>query len=262
MSDIHALTGAYAVDALDDQERALFEKHLEGCATCRVEVAELQETAALLAEVISLPADPELRDRVLTGIEEIRPLPPLTPPALPPVPAATTVRPAPLTPPVSLDQARSARRRRAPLLLAAAAAVIAIVGVGAAVTQPWSDDPTSQVPSAADQVRQATDAETWEQAFPDGSAATITRSKSLNKAIVETSDMAPAPDGHVYQMWLNHEDVGMVSAGVMPAEADATLVLDGDPATAVGAGISVEPAGGSTTPSDDIVALFEFDSAR
>ena len=45
MSDLHKLTGAYAVDALDDLERARFEQHLDECDDCRFEVAELRETA-------------------------------------------------------------------------------------------------------------------------------------------------------------------------------------------------------------------------
>ena len=50
MTDIHALSGAYAVDALDDDERAQFEAHLAGCPSCRSEVDSLREAAALLAE--------------------------------------------------------------------------------------------------------------------------------------------------------------------------------------------------------------------
>ena len=38
--DIHSLVGAYAVDALDDAERARFEQHLAACAECRAEVDE------------------------------------------------------------------------------------------------------------------------------------------------------------------------------------------------------------------------------
>ena len=33
--DLHSLSGAYALDALDDDERADFEEHLARCATCR-----------------------------------------------------------------------------------------------------------------------------------------------------------------------------------------------------------------------------------
>ena len=34
-NDLHLLSGAYAVDALDDLERARFEAHLRTCADCR-----------------------------------------------------------------------------------------------------------------------------------------------------------------------------------------------------------------------------------
>ena len=43
MSDPHLLTGAYALDALDDVERAGVERHLRGCAECAAEVAEFHE---------------------------------------------------------------------------------------------------------------------------------------------------------------------------------------------------------------------------
>src|SRR5918997_984458 len=58
MSDIHALSGAYAVDALDDVERAGFERHLTGCAACRAEVPSLREAAAALTVTEDLPAAP------------------------------------------------------------------------------------------------------------------------------------------------------------------------------------------------------------
>ena len=38
---LHALSGAYVVDALDDDERELFEKHLPGCRDCQAEVATM-----------------------------------------------------------------------------------------------------------------------------------------------------------------------------------------------------------------------------
>ena len=42
-ADIHALSGAYAVDALDETERAEFERHLTGCPSCRDEVDDLRD---------------------------------------------------------------------------------------------------------------------------------------------------------------------------------------------------------------------------
>ena len=53
MSDIHALSGAYAIDALDDIERAQFERHLAECAECRAEVESLREAGGMLAEAVS-----------------------------------------------------------------------------------------------------------------------------------------------------------------------------------------------------------------
>ena len=75
MSDIHKLTGAYALDAVDDIERARFEQHLATCEDCRAEVAELRETAALLADDVAVTAPASLR--------ELRPLRHLAGPASP-----------------------------------------------------------------------------------------------------------------------------------------------------------------------------------
>ena len=75
--DIHALSGAYAVDALDDGERTQFERHLAECPDCRSEVDSLREAAALLAETTATTPSAELRDRVLADIVNVRPLPPV-----------------------------------------------------------------------------------------------------------------------------------------------------------------------------------------
>jgi len=48
-SDVHALAGAYALDALTELERAAFGRHVADCESCTVEVAELSETATRLA---------------------------------------------------------------------------------------------------------------------------------------------------------------------------------------------------------------------
>ena len=71
--------------------------------------------------------------------------------------------------------------------------------------------------------------------------------------------MPAAPAGKVYQLWLDVPGEGMVSAGLMPPKADQTVLLDGDAAAATGAGITVEPAGGSPAPTGDPIALFDFD---
>jgi anti-sigma-K factor RskA len=46
---IHELSAAYALDALDGDERREFEEHLTHCAECREDVASFQEAASALA---------------------------------------------------------------------------------------------------------------------------------------------------------------------------------------------------------------------
>ena len=64
--DVHDLTAAYALDALDDVEREQYEAHLAQCARCRDELAQLSEAAAALAWAVESPAPPPaLRGRIL-----------------------------------------------------------------------------------------------------------------------------------------------------------------------------------------------------
>lgn len=238
MTEIHALSGAYAVDALDDLERVAFERHLRECAECRAEVAGLREAASLIAETTTLPPPPDLRDRVLAGVASVRPLPPEVPASQPVAPAR--------------------RSRRLPLLLGAAAAVL-VVGAGAvAVQQPWSDDGSQVQLSATDRVLTAADAKSTSLEFPGGASATVTHSDSLHEAVIVTRDMPPPPEGKVYQLWLDQPGQGMVSAGLMPIAEDQSVVLEGDAASATAAGITVEPAGGSQEPTSDPIAVFDF----
>lgn len=233
MTEIHALSGAYAVDALDDLERVAFERHLAECADCRAEVAGLREAASLLAETTATEPPAALRDRVLAGIATVRPLPPETP-----VPRR--------------------RHRRVRLLVAAAAAAV-LVGAGAvAWQQPWADETSQQQPPTAQTVLDASDALSTSLDFPGGASATVTHSDSVGRAVIVTSKMPPPPQGKVYQLWLDQPGEGMVSAGVMPVKEDQTVLLSGDAATATGAGITVEPAGGSAAPTSDPIALFDF----
>jgi anti-sigma-K factor RskA len=63
---VHDLTPAYALDALDERERAEYEAHLATCEECRVELASLQESASSLAYSVPAPAPPpQLRERIL-----------------------------------------------------------------------------------------------------------------------------------------------------------------------------------------------------
>lgn len=240
--DVHKLTGAYAMDALDELERARFEQHLAQCDDCRAEVAELRETAALLSETVAVAPPASLRDSVLAGISQVRPL-------APEVPTSPTH-----------DAGRPAARGRGWVPFLVAAAVALIVGVGALVTQPWAPSDDVKRLTAAEQVLQAPDAEEVVVDLGEAGRATVTRSKSQDRAVITTEDMVSAPTGKDYELWFIEGDE-FVSAGLMPDAPDQTVVLDGSAAAAAAVGITVEPEGGSEQPTSDPIAVFDLTEA-
>lgn len=234
MSDVHALSGAYALDAVTDIERQQFERHLAGCETCREEVASLREAAAELSDLTAEDPPPALRGSVLDAIKDVRQLPPPVAPQIQRV-------------------SRSPRR----LLLAAAAAVVVVAG-GVGIARPWQDGPGSgQVVSVADRVLRADDAQRVTQEFDGGAKATLVRSPSIGRAVLVTSDMPAAPKGHSYVVWLQQGDA-MINAGAMAHSPDQTVLLEGDAASASAAGVTVETDPEASAPTTEPIALFAF----
>jgi anti-sigma-K factor RskA len=121
--------------------------------------------------------------------------------------------------------------------------------------QPWDDDSSGPL-TATEQVLQADDRERVVQEFEDGSKATVVVSDDLRKAVIVTEGMAAPPPGKVYQLWYQQPGKGMVSAGLMPSDTDATYLLQGDASKAKAVGITVEPEGGSGEPTTEPIALF------
>lgn len=259
-ADIHGLVGAYAVDAIDEQERDAFELHLAECPECQAEVANLREAAAQLSLMSETAPPSSMRDAVLAGIRTVRPLPPLEeqpggPLASGPVGGLSPAAEAPTAAETNVVQLRTRRRMTAWLASAAAAAVFLVGGIA---WSPW-DNGSSGTVSPTEQVLAAKDAQRYEKVI-GGAKATIVRSVSLGKAVIIADHMPAAPEGKDFQLWFDQPNRGMVSAGVMPhGSADTvTVLLSGDAATATGAGITVEPAGGSTAPTTEPLALFSF----
>ena len=258
-ADIHGLVGAYAVDAVDEQERTAFELHLAECPECQAEVASLRAAAEQLSLMSETAPPSSMRDSVLASIRTVRPLPPLEAQsrgtvASGPVGAPSPTADAPRPTETNVLHFRPRRRVTTWLATAAAAAVLLFGGI---TWSPWDNGSSDQVTAA--QVLQAKDAQRFERTI-GGAKATIVRSASLGTAVIIADNMPSAPDGKDFQVWLNQPNKGMVSAGVMPhgSAPTRTMVLSGDAATATAAGITVEPAGGSTSPTTAPVALFAF----
>jgi hypothetical protein len=128
--ELQELLGAYALDAVDGDERALVEAHLTVCARCRAEVEEHREVAALLAHSGSAAPD-GLWERIAGSLEE-------APPGLRLAPVGDRPPRSPdQTPPVTATGAgdagdavvRPLQRRGPSRLMAAALAAAAVLAV-------------------------------------------------------------------------------------------------------------------------------------
>lgn len=249
-AELHTMTGAYAVHALPPEEQREFEAHLDSCAACAQEVAELKATAARLGLAMAETPPAEMKERVLRRITEVRQEPPLEP-----------GRPGP----GGWGGWRGRARALPRLALAACLALAAALGGVAAWQHQQAVDARQQNEQAQQQNRQvaqvlaATDAKSARsQGLPGGGTGTVVVSRSQNKAAFVTAGIAEPPEGKVYQLWF--DDGGrMRSAGVMPASAGSDAVLlDGAVRQASGMGITVEPDGGSPQPTTAPLALLEF----
>lgn len=243
-TDIHALAGAYALDALSEIERAAFERHLRDCESCAAELVELREAAARLADQSWSVPPPRLREQVLVQAARTRQLPPRR---------LTRVVPG-----------AAAWRWRRWTAVAAAAAVLAAGagGAGYAVQQQRVRD--AEV--AAEQTRQravevqtvlaAPDARLLRGEVAGGGRLTLVVSGQQDAAVVAVAGVAaPGPD-QVYQLWLIGP-ADPVPAGLLPAAAGPLPVgplLVGPVAGAQLLGLTREPAGGSAVPTEPILA--------
>ncbi|MFI5662828.1 anti-sigma factor domain-containing protein [Streptomyces sp. NPDC051684] len=243
-ADLHTLTGAYALHALSDDERADFEQHLAHCEACAQESAELTATAARLGLAATAAPRPELRGRVLRRITTVR---------------QESPRERALS---RAGRTAGAGRRLLPRWALAACFVAASALGGTAAWQYERAEDAQQQARQAEAgndriaaVLAAPDARTGSARLGDGASGTVVVSKSQDRAVFIASGMAHPPQGKVYQLW--YDDGGtMRSAGLMDtARSDQAVLLSGGVDGASGMGITVEPAGGSDRPTTDPVAL-------
>ena len=245
---VHLFAGAYALDALDPDERAEFEAHLASCPDCTEEVRGMLATAARLGSAESIRPSAELKRAVLAQVAR-------TEQERPPGPADIQSRPpdgqgaSPADTRVVVPLRRHAQR-----LLAVAAAVLAVVAVAlsALLVQARSDRNT-----IADRQQQLTamltaaDSHSVVALLPDGGRAVVVVSGSKHEAALLGTRMSALPAGHVYQLWYMGSDNRAVSAGLFTPGANGTVavLLQGDPTTAAKIGLTVEPDGGSSQPT-------------
>ncbi len=234
--DTHALSGAYALDALSPEEAARFELHLEGCDTCRAEVAEFREVAARLGARTAESPPTTLRDRVLTHADRTRQDPPAGKQAETDEGTVVPLR----------------RRRWAAGLLAAAAVVLVAGLVGVQLVDREPETPALAAPAA--QVFSADDAEAVTVPTRNGGKLRVAVSEDRGEMAVDTRSLPDPGEGRVYQLWTGHEGE-MIDAGVLtPTDTGAAMDMP-EPGDTVN--LTVEPAGGSEQPTSDPIVTVE-----
>lgn len=226
-ADLHTLTGAYAVNALSDNEREAFEAHLASCESCAVEVAELSATAARLGLAVETPPPPQLRARVLAAAAETRQLSPH---------------------PVRLRKPR--RMRWAGGLLAAACLVAAVV---VTVQYTGTSDQERQLAQLSSEYSRfadflsTPDAKLVNGTAPNGATGTAVVSVSRDEALFLAKNLPDAPEGHTYQLWrIDGQDVEH-PAGLLDSRS-SPVVISGL-ADVKKVALTVEPLGGSDKPT-------------
>ena len=233
--DLHSLSGAYALDALDTEaERDRFTRHLSRCPSCAGEVRGFREVATAMAFAAAGEPPAGLRDQVLAAAARTRQLPPEV-----------------------TDRARPRRARSwapwVPWLSGVVATASIVVAVLFGFAQAHTQDELDQIRAqnrAISLLLSSPQVTLISKSTTEGGVATVVLAAARHQLAVVTSGLPALPPGAVYQLWLIGK-TQITSAGLLPpAQAGqtppvlATGVVKGDTL-----GLTVEPAPGSAQPT-------------
>jgi anti-sigma-K factor RskA len=229
--DLHTLTGSYVLDALDADERALFDAHLAVCEACQEEVAELQRAASLLADTVATPVSDQLRTDVMAAI-------------------ATTRQRAPVT-------ALSTRSRATRLVkLSAVAAGLLLVAATGTLSVVVADlinqvDDLEQAAVAAEQhsallarLLSASDMMLVQSPADTAPSVRVVMSARHGEGMLMADAMPDAPKDHTYALWMVHHDGTITPAGLItPTDTGRVMhPFGGQFVTAAMLHVTIEPA--------------------
>ncbi|MFP7835183.1 anti-sigma factor domain-containing protein [Marisediminicola sp. LYQ134] len=280
--DMHLLAGAYALDAVTEEEKQEFEAYLARSEEARTEVAELTDTAVMLGLAAAPVAPPvDLKARLMAQLGSTAQLPPL--PQAPTAPTSDlddTVAPTiaqqrgidSLAAERSGSERPGSERRQSPaeakaaarwyrkpatLMLSAAAAVA--IFAGGALAGPLFAPADTEL-AQAEQLAELTGAPDLEQAVAEvagGGVAKVLSSDDAQLSAVVIDSLPQLDAQLVYQLWYIDAEGTAAPAGTFTAvDAGPTWrVLDGTKASTATVGITVEPRGGSESPTTDPILV-------
>lgn len=239
-ADIHTLTGAYAVDALPEEERRFFAAHMEQCAACRQEVEELRATASLMGTAAYEAPPASLKAAVMAEIDTVR-------------------QEAPVRTTAASAKPRDGWYQRL-LAPAAAVLVVAVLGLTAIIGQ--MNNRIASLEAGALRVADvvaAPDARTIDVPGPEGATARVVFSSTRGEGVFLADGLPALSDDQVYELWMIGEE-GAVPAGLFHTDnrGRVTHVMTGDMSQVAAIGVTIEPAGGSPQPTSDPIIVAEL----
>jgi len=239
--ELDALLGAYVLDALEPDERALVEQYLEDNPRARAEVDDLRETTAVLAgaPVGDTTAPAELWDRIAAEVDDD-------------------------TAGDELAPRRAGRRSRRTMWIASVVAAAAVVLVALLAVQVISlnnqlDDAQDPANVAANFDR-ATEAEGAREAelASDHQLARVVMLPDGTGYLVN-DDLTPLSEDETYQLWAlvgDQSNPRVISAGVLGSDpTGASFKLEGP---VRGFALTVENAGGVPVTANDPIAVADL----
>ena len=245
--DAHTLAGAYAMDAISEQDRVRFERHLAGCQECTQELASLREATARLGDAAAVAPPPGLKERVMAAAAMTRQQPPATAEPDAPARAGAAARAG-----TWLRSLAWPGRLAVTAAASAAVAVLAITVVfgvsNGSIRQQLSQAQASSQQIAA--VLTAKDARMMTGPVAGGGTATIVMSGSRQALVFTAAGLHALPDSHGYELWLigpaGTRPVGMLPPGRhgMTGPVIASGLRGGDRLA-----LTPEPAGGTSAPT-------------
>ncbi len=225
--DIQSLLGAYALNAVDDDERRRVDLHLRGCEDCREEASDHLEVAGLLTLVLEMEEEAEAEE-------------------VPPV--------------VSLDEARKRRQPVTAQLVSMAAAFVLLVGF--VVQTARLGDARSQLEAASvEDVAAALAADgslTFGLTDGDGQEVATVVLLDDGTGLLTIEGLPTVDEDRTYQLWgvMDGEVVSVGLAGDGPGTSAFTA--DGERLEALV--LTEEEAGGVAVSEADPVALVALSS--
>jgi len=223
-AEAEELLGAYALEALTEEETRLLEEHLRTCAEHRAAAADLRRTSALLPLTVEEgDPSPDLRARILEAVKSA-PVQPVEAARSALEPRDTTVVPIRRVPRLSTWARRSSR-------LAVAAAAALAVGVAGLIGYQLGHSSPAQVaytfqgdPTAA-----------------PGAEARLVYFKDRKQTVVAASGLPRLASGQVYEMWLIKNGVPVDKGVSSSASGDVGVQLSGDLSQFQQFAITIEP---------------------